>query len=136
MVIPSSDLSGIGAEMFVVAPWYGVMFLFSGDVGGLLVGVSLLAGVAANASLFTRVPIWLRNAAIFVPWITYATFLCYGRPVNIEKIFSIPYFFPWAVGIALVNVAQIRKDMAQLQGLTIGSSDHGAASSVSQGEGR
>jgi len=28
MVIPSSDLNSVGAEMFIVAPWYGVMFLF------------------------------------------------------------------------------------------------------------
>jgi len=109
---------------------------FSGGVVGLLVGLSLLAGVAANATLFTRVPVWLRIAAIFVPWITYATFLFSGRPVDFEKVLSVPYFFPWAVGIALVNVARIRKDMAQLPGLTIGSSDRGTASSVSQGVGR
>jgi hypothetical protein len=113
MVVPSSDLKEIGAEWFVSGPVYGISFLFSGTVTGFLVGVSLLAGVAANASLFVRVPVWTRIAAIVVPWSTYATFLVLGRPVDLEKAFSIPYFFPWAVGIALVNIAQIREEKAK-----------------------
>lgn len=67
MVIPSSDLNGVGAEIFVFAPLWGVMFLLSGSVSGLLFGVSLLAEVAANATLFTRIPVWLRIAAMIIP---------------------------------------------------------------------
>jgi hypothetical protein len=136
MVIPACNLSGIGAEWFIIAPVYGVFFLFSGSVASFLVGLALLAGVAANASLFSRARLWQRVAGIVAPWIAYAAFCFVERPANFEQALAIPYFFPWAVGIALINVARIRNDLAQHAGLAIGSNDRGVASSVSQGGSR
>jgi hypothetical protein len=137
MVTPSADLHEIGAMMFAVVPGWGVMLLFSGDFTAFLIGVSLLAGVAANASLFTRLPIWVRIVAIAAPWITYATYLFSGLlPPNTQRAFALPFFFPWAIGLALINVAQIRKDVARRSGLTIASSDRGVSSSVGQGGSR
>jgi hypothetical protein len=128
MVTPGSDFHEIGAMMFAVAPGWGLICLFSGDLRTGLFGMSLLAGVASNASLFTRLPVWVRCLCVAAPWMTYAAYLSWGMPMGSDKgsAFAIPFFFPWAFGIGMINIAQIRKDSARRAGPKPASYDGGS----------
>jgi len=108
----SAHANFIGAFMLVVAPMMGFKLLFSGAVRGALLGISLLAGFAANGSLFMRTPVWLRVGASIAPWLTYAASLfAFGTP-DAQRMFANAFFFPWALGIGLVNLVYIRRRIA------------------------
>lgn len=102
----------IGAFMLVVAPLMGFELLFSGAVRGASIGICLLAGFAANGSLFMRTPVWLRLGAMIAPWLTYAaSVFAVGAP-DAHRMFANAFFFPWALGIGLVNLVYIRRGIA------------------------
>ena len=104
-----AHLGFIGAFMFVVAPRLGFHYLFDGGIRGAIIGTSVLAGVAANASMFMRTPRWLRTCAIFAPWTAYlASLLAFGIPGK-QPLTANAFVFPWAIGIGLVNLAYIRR---------------------------
>ncbi len=107
LATPGADLKTTGAKMLLLAPLYGCSELSSTTLAGKMAGVALLAGFAANLSVFVRAPRGLHIAAILAPWAAFAAFAYLVNPITAGKLLRIAYFFPWAVGIALVNVAQM-----------------------------
>ena len=98
----------IGAFMLIVAPAWGLQLLCSGTLRAATIGICLLAGFAANASPFVRLPAWARIGAMLAPWLCYAASLFAFGVFDSGRLWANAFFFPWAAGIALINVVYLR----------------------------
>lgn len=61
-----------------------------------------MLGWLANFSLLLPLPCWLRIVAIIAPWLAFAAVLA---EVPARAVFFL-YFYPWALGIALIHAAR------------------------------
>lgn len=107
LVTPGADLKSIGAKMLILAPYYGCIELSSARLAGKFLGLALLAGFAANLSVCMRLPRALGVAAILAPWAPFAAYVASIGPVTLQALMRIAYFFPWAIGIALINAERL-----------------------------
>jgi len=109
-ITPSLHGGGIGAQAFVAAVRYGVAFAAHPDsLSRFVLGVCLLIGWLANFSIFIPWPVWARilwSAAPGLPFAAVLLLLHAPLPVA-ERATSLLYFYPWALGIALVHGANI-----------------------------
>ena len=109
LLTPDIELEGIGAYMLVAAPGMGVTLLFHAQnwtVAG--VGAALLAGFAANLSLFVRLPRWGSVLAILASWAPFAAWLLlWSEHRPLSEAFGMLYVYPWMAGIALIHTARI-----------------------------
>jgi hypothetical protein len=109
-ITPGLHGSGIGARAFVAAVRYGVGFLVHPDsLSGFVQGLCLLLGWLANFSIFIALPVWARSIFIVAPAFPFAAVLLLMHiplPVG-ERAASLLYFYPWALGIALIHIANI-----------------------------
>jgi hypothetical protein len=109
-ITPSLHGGGIGAQAFVAAVRYGVAFAAHPDsLSRFVLGVCLLIGWLANFSIFIPLPVWARILSIAAPGLPFAAVLLLVHaplPVS-ERAASLLYFYPWALGIALVHSANI-----------------------------
>jgi hypothetical protein len=109
-ITPSLHGGGIGAQAFVAAVRYGVSFAVHPDsLSRFVLGVCLLIGWLANFSIFIPLPVWARILSIAAPGLPFAAVLLLVHaplPVS-ERAASLLYFYPWALGIALVHSANI-----------------------------
>ena len=123
-ITPSLHGGGIGAEAFVAAVRYGVAFTLHPDsLSGLLLGLCLLVGWLANFSIFIPLPVWARIVSIVAPMLPFAAvLLLVHAPLSVrERATSLLYFYPWALGIALIhsaNIAEARRARAGAARLT------------------
>jgi hypothetical protein len=109
-ITPSLHGGGIGARAFVAAVRYGVAFSVHPDsLSGFVLGLSLLVGWLANLSIFLRLPAWARIVSIAAPGFAFAAvLLLLHAPLSVrERAASLLYFYPWALGIALIHIAHI-----------------------------
>jgi hypothetical protein len=107
-ITPSLHGGGIGAQAFVAAVRYGVGFSLHPDsLSGLLLGLCLLVGWLANFSIFIPLPVWARIVSIAAPVFPFAAvLLLLHAPLSVrERATSLLYFYPWALGIALIHIA-------------------------------
>jgi hypothetical protein len=98
-VTPSLDGRQFGATAFIDSvrlAWH----LYS--TGGILPGLAVTLGWLANFSIFLRLPCWLRVIAIIAPWLAFTVVLA---NVPARAVFFL-YFYPWALGIALIHAAR------------------------------
>jgi len=107
LVTPGADLKSFGAKMLILAPYYGSLALTSANLAGKVLGIALLAGFAANLSVGMRLPQVLRIAAILAPWASFAAYAAMIGPLTLQALLRIAYFFPWAIGIALINLERL-----------------------------
>ena len=98
-VTPSLDGRQFGATAFVDSVTLGWHFL---STGALLPGLCVTLGWLANFSIFLRLPCWLRLVAILAPWLAFAVVLA---KLPARATFFL-YFYPWALGIALIHAAR------------------------------
>jgi hypothetical protein len=76
----------------------------------------LLCGWLANFSIFIPLPVWARIVSIAAPGCAFAAVLLLHGPLSVrERAASLLYFYPWALGIALIhsaNIAEARRARA------------------------
>jgi hypothetical protein len=78
-------------------------------VSGEILGLCLLFGWLANFSIFIPLPVWTRIVSIAAPGFAFAAVLLLPHaPLSVrERAASLLYFYPWALGIALIHIAKI-----------------------------
>jgi len=109
-ITPSLHGGGIGARAFVTAAQYGARFLTHPDsLSGFVLGLCLLFGWLANFSIFVPLSVWARTVWIAAPGFPFAAVLLLPHaPLSVrERAASLLYFYPWALGIALIHIAHI-----------------------------
>jgi hypothetical protein len=108
-VTPGPDGHGTGAWAFLSVPRFGFGLLSQpGSLPGCLIGLGLLGGWFANFSIFPRLSVGARVAWMLAPWLPFGVVLLTGPGAPLERAASFPYFYPWAIGIALIHGAKIR----------------------------
>ncbi|MFL6600934.1 MAG: hypothetical protein ACJ8R9_06340 [Steroidobacteraceae bacterium] len=111
-ITPSLHKGGIGARAFVAAVKYGVEFVLHPEsLSQFALGLSLLFGWLANLSILIPLPVWARIVWIAAPLFPFAAVLLLAPaplPVG-ERAASLLYFYPWALGIALIHIAKIKE---------------------------
>ena len=110
-ITPSSDGRQFGAVAFVESARFAWNLLTTDNI---VLGLCVLAGWLANFSLAVRLPNWARIMACAAPWLAFTVVL-----LKLPVLPSLParaafflYFYPWAVGIALVHTAHLRRAAA------------------------
>jgi hypothetical protein len=98
-VTPSLDGRQFGATAFVDSVRLAWHFLGAGDI---LPGLAVTLGWLANFSILPRLPCWLRIVASIAPWLAFAAVL--AKVPARATVFL--YFYPWALGIALIHAAR------------------------------
>jgi hypothetical protein len=99
-VTPSSDGQQFGATAFVQSARLAWHWLTTGSV---VLGACVTLGWLANFSVLPRrLPNWLRLIAIVAPWVAFAAVLA---KVPARATYFL-YFYPWAIGIALIQAAR------------------------------
>jgi hypothetical protein len=96
---PSLDGRQFGATAFVDSVRLAWHFLSTDHV---LPGLCVTLGWLANFSIFPRPPCWLRIVAVIAPWLAFAVVLA---KLPARATFFL-YFYPWALGIALIHAAR------------------------------
>jgi hypothetical protein len=106
---PSADGRQLGAAAFVQAVRFGCSLIVGETAWGLPLGVGVLLGWLANFSIVLRLPTWARIVSIATPWLSFAIVLAMlpVRPTLAARAAFFLYFYPWAVGIALIHAANI-----------------------------
>jgi hypothetical protein len=103
---PSLDGSQLGARAFVTALTTGLrLVIHAGSVAPMIIGLCLLLGWLANFSILLRWPVRARLAWMIVPWVPFIALLC-ARGIAPSPI-PLLYFYPWAIGIALIHGARV-----------------------------
>jgi hypothetical protein len=89
-----------------------VRFLVHPDsLSEVVLGVCLLFGWLANLSIFIPLPVWARIMWIAAPVFPFAAVLLLAPvplPVR-ERAASLLYFYPWALGIALIHIEKVKE---------------------------
>jgi hypothetical protein len=113
---PSIDARQVGATAFVAAVKFARDLLVAGTTWSIPLGLCVLLGWLANFSILLRAPVWARIGWSAAPWLAFAVVLLIlpVRPSLPARAAFFLYFYPWAVGIALIHMANIaanrRKD--------------------------
>jgi hypothetical protein len=78
-------------------------------MSGFVLGLCLVFGWLANFSVFIPLPVWARIVSIAAPGFAFAAvLLLLHAPLSVrERAASLLYFYPWALGIALIHIANI-----------------------------
>jgi hypothetical protein len=108
-ITPSSDARQLGALGFVAAGRFALWLLTSGKPWPILLGACVCFGWLANISIFIRWPPLGRIVWIAAPWFAFMAVLLMVpvRPSLTQRAAFFLYFYPWAVGIALIHLANI-----------------------------
>jgi hypothetical protein len=113
--LPNWEFEGTGIGIFIMTPWAISRFVtslfhfFEWKLVFLTLGFSL--GWLANFTVFFPLPTWARWTAITAPWLAYFTdvFLIYGSgKIDVGMLTFIP-FYPWAIGIGLINYSRLKE---------------------------
>jgi hypothetical protein len=108
-ITPSIDARQLGAVGFVATVRFALWLLTSGRPWAIPLGLCACFGWLANVSIFFRWPVWGRAAWIAAPWFAFVVVLLLVpvRPSLPQRAAFFLYFYPWAVGIALIHLANI-----------------------------
>jgi hypothetical protein len=102
---------GIGARAFLSSLEYAMRFSrHPQSWAGFVLGQCLLFGWLANFSLFMRLSSRARIVWVAAPWFPFlGALLLADAPAPVrEHVFSLLYFYPWAIGIACIHIAKMR----------------------------
>ena len=108
-ITPSIDARQTGAVGFVETVRFALWLLCAGKPWGIPLGLCVCLGWLANVSIFTRWPTWGRVVWIAAPWLAFVVVLLIVpvRPSLPQRAAFFLYFYPWAIGIALIHIANI-----------------------------
>jgi hypothetical protein len=106
---PSIDARQTGAGAFVMTVELARSLFLGGTTWGIPSALCLTAGWLANFSIFLRLAPWARVACMVAPWLAFTVVLLMlpVRPSLTARAAYFLYFYPWAVGIALIHLANI-----------------------------
>jgi hypothetical protein len=109
-VTPSSDARQLGATAFISTVKFALQLLTAGTTSGIALGVCVMSGWLANISIVVPLSsVWARVIWSAAPWVTFAVVLTSLpiRPSILQRAAFFLYFYPWALGIALIHWAHI-----------------------------
>jgi hypothetical protein len=108
-ITPSIDGHQVGALAFVATVRFALGLLATGTAWRVSLGVCVILGWLANLSIFVRLPAWARVVSIAAPWFAFVVVLLIVpvRPSLSRRAAFFLYFYPWAIGIALIHIANI-----------------------------
>jgi hypothetical protein len=108
-ITPSIDGYQVGAVAFVATVKFALGLLATGTASGVPLGVCVILGWLANLSIFVRLPAWAAVLSIAAPWLPFVVVLLIlpVRPSLPQRAAFFLYFYPWAIGIALIHIANI-----------------------------
>lgn len=108
LVVPTADAGFIGAAAPFVSFWFGLLFIRD-SLGGqpllALLGLILVIAPLANITLFVRTPRWMSFVVPLLPWLLLAALYAYLP--NGNAVFEYYFFYPWAIGMALIHLARL-----------------------------
>ena len=118
-ITPSSDGRQTGAVAFVATAKFAFGLLATATPRGISLGLCMIFGWLANLSIFCRLSTWARAVWIAAPWFSFTVVLLIlpVRPSIPQRAAFFLYFYPWALGIALIhlaNIAATRRDTLQV----------------------
>jgi len=105
-VTPSLNGDWVGAHAFVASIRYGMAHVFQPhSVPGFALGVCLVFGWLANLSIVIPMRSPVRKVWMAAPWVAFVALLLLPPvPWAVrEAVISQFYFYPWAIGIALIH---------------------------------
>jgi hypothetical protein len=105
MLTPAAALHIVGAQAFVLAP-KAILMLLDSSPSSPLAALGLAIGLAANAILLVRVTPSICALAIVAPWLAWIDLSWHMHGVTLAAPFDVTFYFPWAIGIALINAAR------------------------------
>ena len=106
---PTIDGRHLGAEGFLATVQLAQILLAVGTPWNICVGLCVCFGWLANISIFIKWPTWVRALWIAAPWFAFTVVLVTVpvRPSFPQRAAFFLYFYPWAIGIALIHIANI-----------------------------
>ena len=110
LVTPDLHRNRIGAQAFVAVIRTALDLLPQRDARAIAIGLCLIVGWLANFSILLRWPSRVRLAWIIAPWVPFVATLSVGGMV--PSPVPLLYFYPWAIGIALIHLAQLKRQHA------------------------
>lgn len=108
-ITPTIDGRHLGAEGFFETVRLALWLLTSTGPWAIPLGLGVCFGWLANISIFTKWPTWARALWIAAPWFAFVVVLLSVpvRPSLPQRAAFFLYFYPWAIGIALIHIANI-----------------------------
>jgi hypothetical protein len=108
-ITPSIDGRQLGAVGFIDTVRFALWLLPSGRPWAIPLGSCVCLGWLANFSIFTGWPLLGRVVWSAAPWFAFLVVLLMVpvRPSLAARAAFFLYFYPWAIGIALVHLANI-----------------------------
>lgn len=118
LLTPDSRGRELGAHWLTAAPVYGAQLLagavqspgHAAAAQSLLLGTALLMGAAANLTVLLRLGVAGTLASMALPWVPYLAYCrvwLSGRLPRAAAPATLLYFYPWALGIALIHAARL-----------------------------
>jgi hypothetical protein len=108
-VTPSLDGNQIGARAFITALSAAVRLLAHlWSPAAMTLGLCLLLGWLANFSILLRWSARARLAWMIAPWAPFIALFYAPLPSPTPLL----YFYPWAIGIALIHGAHLKRQPA------------------------
>ena len=108
-ITPTIDGRHLGAEGFFETVRLALWLLTSARPLAIPLGLCVCFGWLANIAVFVKWPAWGRALWIAAPWFAFVVVLVTVpvRPSLPQRAAYFLYFYPWAIGIALIHIANI-----------------------------
>ena len=108
-ITPTIDGRHLGAEGFGATIQLAQLLLAVETPWNIFLGLCVCFGWLANVSIFIKWPTWARALWIAAPWFAFVVVLLIVpvRPSLPQRAAFFLYFYPWAIGIALIHIANI-----------------------------
>jgi cytochrome c biogenesis factor len=104
MLTPAVGRHIVGAQAFVLAP-KAILLLLESRPSSPLAALGLITGLAANALVIVRVSPFVCFGALLAPWVAWIDLDWHARGFSLTGPFAVTFYFPWAIGIALIHSA-------------------------------
>jgi hypothetical protein len=108
-ITPSIDARQLGAVGFIETVRFALWLLTSARPWAIPLGLCVCFGWLANISIFTKWPTWGRAVWTAAPWFAFVVVLLMVpvRPSLPQRAAFFLYFYPWAIGIAVIHITNI-----------------------------
>jgi hypothetical protein len=108
MLTPAVGPHIVGAQAFVLAP-KAILLLLESRPSSPLAALGLMTGLAANAMVIVRVSRVVCLGSLLAPWLAWIDLDWHARGISLSGPFVVTFYFPWAIGIALIHSAMVKR---------------------------
>jgi uncharacterized protein (DUF2062 family) len=102
MLTPAAGPRIVGVQALVLAP-KAILILLESRPSSPLPALGLALGLAANLIPFVRVAPAVCVSAVLAPWLAWIQLSWHAQGFSLTAPFVLTFYFPWAVGIVLLN---------------------------------